>query len=151
VFEYDHSYKMSKVLKKLSGNLVKKPKNLFFIDSIGALLTAVLLSTVLGNLSPYFGMPKTTLTLLSSIAACFCFYSALCFLLLKGKWAFYIRIISFANLLYCGLTFVFVFVHYKELTPLDLTYFLLEIAIICILVYIELTVINKFEKAIRFS
>lgn len=88
-------------------------------------------------------MPKTTLNLLFSIAACFCFYSAACFLFLKAKWTLYIRLISFANLLYCGLTFAFLFIHYNKLTILDLMYFLAETAIICLLVYTELNVAGK--------
>lgn len=134
---------MNRIFEKLTRHLAKNPRRLFLIDSVGALLTAVLLCGVLSNLSPYIGMPKTTLDLLFSIAACFCFYSAACFLFLKAKWALYIRLISFANLLYCALTIAFLFIHYNKLTILDLMYFLAETAIICLLLYIELTVSGK--------
>ncbi len=134
---------MNRIFEKLTRHLAKNPRRLFLIDSVGALLTAVLLCGVLSNLSPYFGMPKTTLNLLFSIAACFCFYSAACFLLLKTKWRLYIRLISFANLLYCALTIAFLFIHYNKLTILDLMYFSAETAIICLLVYTELNVSGK--------
>lgn len=134
---------MDKIFEKLTRHLAKNPGRLFLIDSVGALLTAVMLCAMLSNLSPYFGMPKTTLTLLFSIAACFCFYSAACFLLVKVKWTLYIKLISFANLLYCALTIASLFIHYNKLTILDLMYFLAETAIICLLVYIELTVSGK--------
>ncbi|MFC0778638.1 hypothetical protein [Flavobacterium sp. HJSW_4] len=135
--------KMNRIIKGLTNQLVKKPKTLFLIDSIGAFLTALLLFVVLRNLTEYFGMPKNTLTILWSTAACFWLYSAVCFLFLKRKWKLYIKIISFANLFYCMLTSAFLFIHHDELTALGLTYFLLEIAIICMLAYIELNVAAK--------
>ncbi|WP_269235518.1 hypothetical protein [Flavobacterium flavigenum] len=137
---------MNRIIEKLTNHLVKKPKTLFLIDSIGAFLTALLLFAVLQNLTKYFGMPKTTLTILWSIAAFFCLYSALCFLLLKEKWRIYIRIISFANLLYCVLILIFLFIHYEQITALGLIYFSTETAIICILVYVELNVAAKILK-----
>jgi len=138
---------MNKIIEKLTRHLAKNPRRLFLIDSVGALLNSVLLSAVLSNLSPYFGMPKTTLTLLFSIAACLCFYSAVCFLFLKTKWTLYIRIISSANLLYCALTTAFLFIHYSKLTAFDLMYFSLETAIICLLVYTELAVSGKIQNS----
>jgi hypothetical protein len=134
---------VNRLLEKLTTKLVKKPKLIFLIDSIGAFLTALLLFVILKNLTYYFGMPTTNITLLSSLAACFCLYSAICFLFLKGKWKLFIKIISFANLLYCLLTLGFLFVNYNQITSLDLTYFLLEIVIICTIVYIELTVWSR--------
>ncbi|TDP00212.1 MULTISPECIES: hypothetical protein [unclassified Flavobacterium] len=134
---------MDRFFEKLTSHLAKNPRRLFLIDSAGALLTAVLLCGVLSNLSPYIGMPKTTLDLLFSIAACFWLYSSVCFLFLKTQWTLYIRLISFANLLYCALTIAFLFIHYNKLTILDFTYFLTETAIICLLVYTELSVSGK--------
>lgn len=135
---------MNIVLEKWTNRFVKNPKTLFLMDSIGAFLTALILFLLLRNLSEYFGMPKAAVTLLSAIAACFCFYSAACFLLLKEKWPLYIRIISFANLLYCVLTFALLFIYYHQLTVLGLFYFLAEIVIISLLVYIELRAAGKF-------
>lgn len=114
------------------------------MDSIGAFLTALILFAVLRNFNPYFGMPQTILTLLLAIAVCLCMYSAACFLLLKEKWALYIRIISFANLLYCVLTVMLLFIYYHQLTALGLIYFLGETAIILLLAYIELRAAAKF-------
>lgn len=142
---------MNRFFEKLTCHLAKNPGRLFLIDSVGALITTVLLSAVLSNLSPYFGMPKTILTLLWLIAACFCFYSAVCFLFLKAKWTLYIRLISFANLLYCALTIAFLFIYYNQLTALDLMYFSAETAIICLLVYIELTVSAKILNSSKGS
>jgi hypothetical protein len=134
---------MNSVFIKITNQLVRKPKMIFLIDSLGALLTTLLLFGVLRNLEDYFGMPKTTLTFLSAIAACFCFYSTTCFLFLNGKWTLFIRIISITNLLYCVLTLRLLFVHYTQLTTLGVTYFLVEIAIVCGLVIFEVSVGTK--------
>jgi len=135
---------MNRALEKWTNQFVKKPKTLFLMDSIGAFLTALILFAVLRNFNHYFGMPKTILTLLLAIAVCLCMYSAACFLLLKEKWPLYIRIISFANLLYCVLTVILLFIYYEQLTALGLIYFLGETAIILLLVYIELRAATKF-------
>ena len=134
---------MDRVIKELTDQLAKRPKTLFLIDSVGALLTALFLFVILRNFSPYIGMPKRVLNLLWPIAACFFFYSATCFLFLKEKWVFFIRIIIFANSLYCLLTLMILFMHYKQLTNLGLAYFSAEIAIIGGLIYIELQVSAK--------
>ncbi|TPG44185.1 hypothetical protein EAH81_06020 [Flavobacterium pectinovorum] len=134
---------MDRIINKLTDQLAQKPKTLFLIDSLGALLTAQFLFIILQNFSPYIGMPKTVLNLLWWAAVCFFFYSAFCFLFLKEKWAFFIRLVSIANALYCLLTLAFLFMHYKELTHLGLAYFIVETAIISVLVYIELKVSAK--------
>jgi hypothetical protein len=134
---------MNKAAIKLIHQLAKKPKMLFLLDSLGALLTAVLLLVILQNFSPSIGMPKTALTLLLSAAVCLFFYSAACFLLLKEKWGVFIRIISAANALYCLMTLLLLIVHYKQITYLGLAYFLGETAIILGLVCIELKTAAK--------
>lgn len=134
---------MNSVIKKLTDQLTQKPKTLFLINSLGALLTALFLFVILRNFTPYIGMPKKVLNVLWPTAACFFFYSATCFILLKGKWTLFITIISFVNSLYCLLILILLFVYYKQLTNLGLAYFSLETAIICALVYIELQVLAK--------
>jgi hypothetical protein len=133
-------------IKAILNNILKKPKIIFLIDSVGALLTTFFLFVILRNYSEYFGMPKTILTYLSAIAASFCIYSTTCYLVLKEKWTEFITIISVANILYCALTLGFLILHHSQLTTLGLVYFLLEIIIICILVFIELTVVTKIKK-----
>jgi hypothetical protein len=79
---------MNKAAKKLIHQLAKNPKMLFLLDSLGALLTAVLLLVILQNFSPSIGMPKTAMNLLLGAAVCLFFYSAACFLLLKKNGEF---------------------------------------------------------------
>lgn len=119
---------------------------LFLTDSLGALLTAIMLFFVLGNFHEYIGMPPSILHFLSAIAACFCIYSAACFLFLKSKWPVFIKAISYANLSYCVLTMGLMIAYYSQLTLLGLVYFTGEIIIICSLVYIELKVAQALKK-----
>jgi len=138
---------MIKKLRKVINYLSGKPKSLFLIDGIGAMLTAFFLFAVLRNFNEYFGMPETLLAYLAAIAVCFCIYSAACFVFLKDNWTPYLRGIGIANLLYCILTTGFLIIYYSQLTIIGATYFILEIAIICGLVCIELNVATKISRS----
>ena len=126
--------------------LVKKstlsPKQLFLIDGCGALLTASLLFAVLRTFNDYIGMPATTLTLLSMIATTFSVYSFCCSFLVNNNWRPFLRSISIANLLYCCLILGLVIYNYSQVTILGITYFLVEILIICVLVFFEIKALN---------
>jgi hypothetical protein len=112
-----------------------KPKILFLTDGLGALLTAFLLFVVLRNFNGYFGVSQKMLTWLSMIAAIFCFYSMICFVTLKGNWAPFIKAIGIANLIYS-----------PGLTVAGAIYFLAEIAIIGVLVYVEFQAANAIRQ-----
>lgn len=134
------------MLSKTISHLVRKPKTIFLIDSLGAMLTAFLLFVVLRNFNKYFGMPITILTYLSAIAVFFCMYSMTCFFFLKGNWTLCIRVIGYTNLLYCILTIGLLIIYNATLTELGITYFLTEIAIVCVLVYVELKVAKTIKQ-----
>lgn len=125
---------------------VRHPKKLFLIDSLGALLTAFLLFVVVRNFNEYFGLPKIILTYISAIALLLSVYSISCFYFIKSNWTFFIRIIAYANILYCVLISILLLRHHSTLTVLGLTYFLIEIAIICGLAYMELNAAHVSEK-----
>lgn len=116
----------------------QKPKTLFLIDGLGAFVTAFFLFVILRRFNDYFGMPQKALVYLSLIAVVFCLYSITCFFFLRDNWKPFLRAISIANLLYCCLTISLVIRYFPKLTFLGLTYFLVEIMIVCGLVFIEL-------------
>jgi len=136
---------MQRIIKNLVNHLSEKPRTIFLIDSLGAILTAFSLFLIKWYFNPYFGIPNTALTYLSIIASIFCIYSISCFLLLKGHWALFIRIISFANLFYSFLILGLLIKYDTLLTTVATLYFLIEIVIIGILSYLEL----KMAKVIR--
>ena len=134
------------MMNKLINRLADNPKTVFIIDSLGALLTAFFLFVIIRSFNEYFGMPKTALYYLSIIAVCFCLYSAVCFFFLKKRVALFIRIIGFLNLLYCLITTLLIIKYYPQLTMIGGLYFLFEILIISVLVYIELNVATEIKK-----
>ena len=114
-----------------------QPPKLFLVDSLGALLSALLLGLVLTQFEKTFGMPQQVLYVLSVIPCVFAVYSFLCFLSKTIHWRFFMKIISTANLLYCCLTLGLMIYFYQQLTVLGLLYFVLELIIIINLAYIE--------------
>lgn len=134
------------MVKNSIHQLITAPKRLFLVDSLGAALTAFLLFIILKNFNQYIGMPEHVLIFLAALAVCFCLYSATCFFLLKGNWQPFIRIIAGANILYCILTLIFLMTYAPLLTTIGMGYFLMEIAIVCGLVYIELTIAKRIDS-----
>lgn len=133
-------FQLNRIMKKLVNHFIEKQKSVFLIDSIGACMTAFSLFVIVRQFDAYFGMPKRELTFLSVLAVCFCSYAAACFLFLKAGLKPFIRYMGIANLLYCALTTGLLIKYYPLLTMIGKTYFLIEIVIICVLSYIELTV-----------
>lgn len=129
----------------------RKPRILFLVDGLGAVLTTFSLFFVLRPYYDYFGMPTNILTYLSVIGLVYYAYSISCFFLIKNDWTPYLRIIGISNFLYCILTMSLLYSYYPSLTQLALTYFLAEILIIVTLVYIELSVDNRLRtKSFNF-
>ncbi len=122
-----------------------KPKKLFLLDGLGAALTTVSLFFILRQYFAYFGMPLNILTYLSLIGLVYCAYSMCCYFLLKSYWTVCLRIIGISNILYCILTITSLYTYYDSITRIGLTYFLAEIFIIALLVYIELKVANMLR------
>ncbi len=137
---------MNPTIKNITKYFIKIPKTLFLVDALGAVATAFSLFVVLRNYCTYFGMPEYILTYLSFIALSFCMYSTTCYFLLKGNWTPFLRAISIANLIYCILTIVLLYIYFQELTTLGLAYFIIEILIILALVYVELSVASAVRK-----
>jgi hypothetical protein len=133
---------MQRFFKKWTLN----PKRLFLIDGFGAFLTAFFLFIILRTFNEYFGMPKTTLSFLSTIALAFSVYSFCCFFFVNKKWNSFLRAISIANFLYCCLTLGLVIYYYPRLTILGVAYFLIEIVIIGGLVFLEIKILRVAKE-----
>jgi hypothetical protein len=80
------------------------PKQLFLMDSLGAVLSALLLGMVLTRFETAFGMPKKVLYFLAGLACICAVYSFSNYWRMKENWRSYLQAIAIANLLYCGLT-----------------------------------------------
>lgn len=116
------------------------PKQLFLIDAIGGLMTASLLFFLLARLEHVFGMPEKPLIVLSIIALAYVSYSFSCYCFVKHNWRPFLLIIAIANALYCVATAILIQQYSGQLTLPGFTYFIAEMAIICILVVVEIRV-----------
>ncbi len=131
------------MIQKIIKNISTNPRNAFLVDGIGAVLSAFLLGVILTTFEDFFGMPARVLYILAGIAAGFALYSLTYYFLNIKKWHAALRRIAIANLLYCLLTLALVIIHFQELTIWGIMYFILEILVIVILVYIEFSVLSK--------
>ena len=112
-------------------------KQLFLIDGIGALISALFLGVILVQLESYIGMPVQVLELLALLALVFAVYSFSCHLASPKKWRFFLKLIALINSSYCLLTLLLVIWNYHSLTRLGFTYFAAEMLVILILVRVE--------------
>ena len=127
----------------------KKTRNLFLLDGSGAALTTCTLFFVLRHYSDNVGIPKNVLMYLSVVGLVCCAYSIACCLLLDGNWTPYLRVIATINLLYCMLTLTMLCFYINRLTKIGWAYFLSEVFVIGLLVYIELSVATRLAKVSR--
>lgn len=118
------------------------PKQLFLVDGIGAIVTALLLSQVLARFEAVFGMPSEILYLLAGIAACFAIYSITCHLVVKENWRAFLKGIAIANTIYCLITLGLIIYLKNSITWWGIAYFFGEIIIVMTLVRIEWKTIN---------
>jgi hypothetical protein len=122
----------------MSYRLNIKPKTLFLIDAVGAMLSAFMLGVVLAAFENEIGMLNGTLYKLSILAVLFSIYSWICYLRMPVNWQLFMKIIGIVNLVYCGLTVFLCLVHFQEITFLGLMYFPLEVLILVFLALLEL-------------
>ena len=91
----------------------------------------------------YIGMPDGILMILSGVAGVFCFYSMSCYLLVKHNWRKLLLTISIANVFYVCVTAGLAIYFHANLTILGAGYFIGEIVVVSLLVYIEAVVYNR--------
>ena len=127
-------------LQPFINRISSNPKLIFLIDGFGAVLSVFLLGIVLVKLENLIGMPAQTLYILAGIAGVFAIYSFLCSFLIPKNWRTFLKVIAFANLIYCLLTFSLLFIHQSDLTYLGIIYFLGEIIVIGLLAFLELRI-----------
>ena len=113
-----------------------KPRTIFLIDGVGALVTFISL-LAMRQWNEFFGMPSDTLVYLALVAAGFSIYSLSCFLMFSSQWPLFLKGIATANTLYCFATLLLLILHSEKLTTLGIAYFIGEILIIIGLVTLE--------------
>jgi uncharacterized membrane protein YccC len=126
-----------------------KPKVVFLIDGLGAVLTALLLLAVLIPFHIYFGMPREVLVVLSGLAVVLAAYSFFCFVFSVNNWEKRLKRIVGANVVYCFLTLGSLVYFYDRLTILGVTYFLGELLVIFGLIIFEIKVLIAHKQPLK--
>ncbi len=126
-------------------NLISNPRKVFLIDGFGAIVSAFSLGILLVQFETMFGMPKEKLYYLAIAAVIFATYSLSCYFFFSNKnWQRYLTIIAISNFIYSLITFSLIIRLSHKLIIWGFIYFLLEIIILLILIWIE-------YKTIRMS
>lgn len=121
-------------------------RNLFLLDGIGAFLTACCICVINFNFDDNIGIPKDILLFLCVIAILYALYSFSCYLFDPTKWKYFLRVIIFANSIYCCSTIALLIIYSRQLTVLGWIYFLAEVFIILSLIRVEYKVILSSIK-----
>lgn len=116
---------------------------MLLIDGFGAIISAIMLGTVLPDFQSYVGMPLRELYVLAAIPVAFAIYDFVCLGFFKNDSHLHLKRIAYANIGYCLLSLVMITLHFKALTLLGLTYFGTEILTLVILVKIELKIASR--------
>lgn len=119
------------------------PRQLFLLDSLGALLTAFMLGVILVRFEHMFGMPRQVLYALASIAFIYSLYSFVCFSRFGKNWRLLLKIIAIGNLIYGCLSMGLVIFHFQKLSVLGLGYFAIELLVILVLAKVELQAVRR--------
>ncbi|MES2857456.1 MAG: hypothetical protein V4692_16415 [Bdellovibrionota bacterium] len=112
------------------------PKNIFLIDGIGAMFTALMAGVVLPLFQMHIGMPLRILYALAALGFAFGVFSLTSYWLSKHP-AKALRLIVVANQVYCVGIAACVAVYFEKLTALGVAYFLAEIVVVSALVVFE--------------
>jgi len=120
-----------------------QPRQLFIIDGLGAMLSALLLGVVLVRFESFFGIPKDVLFVLAAIPLAFLAFDGYSIFFAKSNPGIFLRAIATANIGYCLLSLVMAWQHKDSLTPWGWAYLIGEIGIVLFLARLELKVARQ--------
>ncbi len=130
-------------------SLVKKisltPRILFLIDGLGAIISALILGVILVRYNELIGMPVNSLYFLALLPLVFIFYDVYCYLTIKNRLLSKVKGIVTLNSLYCIISIIEIYINWKSLTSLGLTYFVLELIVLILIIRFEVSVMKKFS------
>ena len=125
------------MITKIVSIFKNQPTQIFLIDGLGAIVSALLLFLILGNFEFFFGMRKSVIDKLAILPIAFSIYSLSCYFINAKNWRVLLKIIAVANILYCCLSFGLVINQYEHITIYGILYFLIEKMIVITLALIE--------------
>ena len=123
--------------------VISIPRNVFLLDGIGALVSSLLLVVFLAPFESFFGMPSDYVYQLAIPAFVFAVYSIACYVFNPNNWQPFMKLIALANFIYCCVTFYLILKLFYRLTQFGVLYFILEIAVIFMVIALEINTIRK--------
>ncbi|MCB0641527.1 MAG: hypothetical protein KDC44_07805 [Phaeodactylibacter sp.] len=131
------------MIRKILQYIEAKPKRLFLIDGLGALLSAFLLGVVLVRLEGIFGIPVPMLYFLAGIPLFFVGYDWYAYQRAEPHPGLYLKGIAWLNLVYCCLSIGLASYHAEVIRFWGWYYIISEIAVIAILILLEFRTAKK--------
>lgn len=115
----------------------QQPKKIFLLDGLGAMLSAALLYFLLIPNAVWIGLSETQIHALAIGAVCLVGYDlfARAVFTTERKWT--LSLIALLNTIYCIITSGVLIVNYSSITLLGWVYFLGEMVIVGVLIYLE--------------
>ena len=123
--------------------ITKNHFNIFLLDAIGAFLSIFLLLFVVMANEIFFGLSKSLATNLVIPILGLLIFSTSCFFLKPQNWKLLMKFVVLGNVSYCLFILATIFLNFKQLTILGVSYFLIELLIICFLIGIEIMTIRR--------
>ncbi len=127
-------------------------QNIFIYDAIGAAITSLLVVFLVGKSPNFFGLEPKVCIILGLIAFGFSIYSLISHFLPRSfAFRFRLGFIAISNFLYCLFTFLIVFgmIEFsstREVTLWGKLYFIGEIMIVLMLVFVELRMVFRAKN-----
>ena len=125
--------------------LNKNPQQLFLVDAVGALISAVLLGLVLTRFYDFFGIPIHALHILAIIPCFFILYDVVSYFQSRELSATLLKGIAFFNVTYCVFSLIMAFLHRETITIFGWMYIMGEVFVVLVLVGVELKVARREE------
>lgn len=118
--------------------ILNQSKKVFLLDAIGAFFSAFLLFFIHEILNKdFYNLPNQIITFLYATAGIYMVYSFTCYMLVANKWKKFLSILIGLNLLYILMVVLVLLLFKEQITPLGLSYFLIEIGVISLIIRIE--------------
>lgn len=124
-------------MQKLIQYFQQQPKKIFLLDGLGAMLSTALLYFLLMPNTAWIGLSVTQINALVIGSLCLVGYDLIARIVYTPERGWLIRVLALLNTLYCITTLSVLILHYSSITILGWAYFLGEVAIVGVLVYLE--------------
>ncbi len=124
-------------MRQYLNHFKQHPKQLFLVDALGAIISALLLYVLLMPYAEWVGLPAAHIKALAIGAVCLAGYDLLARAVFTTERKWTLSVIALLNTSYCVITSGVLIANYSKITLVGWAYFIGEMAIVAVLVYLE--------------